>query len=337
MHTAPLDHYAGGGSVKKALKLATKVKQAPLSDPIAAGVALRMQALLNKGAELENLPSKGLNLPAAYAGDQRSQQALQRRLSEQQTGLGDPSRRKFMKQAAATAARQALPGLPTSALSVIDKLGQLNTIPPEAVRAELLRVVKAVAPKLRELMNIDSEDDLRFFDAGDALLTGDTGNIDDLTTLGLVNTAMEADELFGKSIPMSVFADYAKAANSGITRPSQLLGQIILNEYSATSGDEENLFDMVGSATEMIENILADKKMLKKLMATDDPLGEALTLVSRFVDNEHQHQLVSLLGPDAIDDVDIANLMQGYRDLYMDSQDEWEDSYYDLIDKLDKK
>lgn len=50
-----------------------------------------------------------VNLPAAYAGDQRSLGALTRVLNAKETGLESPGRRKFMKQTAAAAARQAVP------------------------------------------------------------------------------------------------------------------------------------------------------------------------------------------------------------------------------------
>lgn len=153
---SPLAAYAKGGRVKPIL-----TKQAPLSDPLAQAVAIRMQALLDKGAELENLPAKGLNLSAAYAGDQRSQQALQRRLSEQQTGLQDPSRRKFMKQTAATAAKQALPGLPgvgtvIKAAQLLDKAAPVTTeVTDEVIQAAIAKSMsmlnKGALAKLGEI------------------------------------------------------------------------------------------------------------------------------------------------------------------------------------------
>ena len=77
------------------------------ADPLATLIASRMAGQLQGAGELLGL--KNVNLPAAYAGDQRSLGALTRVQNEQETGLASPGRRKFMKQSAATAARSAIP------------------------------------------------------------------------------------------------------------------------------------------------------------------------------------------------------------------------------------
>lgn len=157
MTAAPLSAYAKGGPVKTLLKTPPRMpKQAPLSDPLAQAVAIRMQALLEKGAELEGLSVKRLNLPAAYAGDQRSAKAVRRAIAEKETGLQDPSRRKFMKDTAATAARQVLPKLPQAAqaASAMEKLGQLTStdIPDSVIQQAILTAYKGLNPKFVRLV-----------------------------------------------------------------------------------------------------------------------------------------------------------------------------------------
>jgi hypothetical protein len=77
------------------------------ADPLATAIAARMAGQLQGAGELLGL--RGANLPAAYAGDQRSMGALTRILNEQETGLASPGRRKFVKQGAAMTARAAVP------------------------------------------------------------------------------------------------------------------------------------------------------------------------------------------------------------------------------------
>lgn len=180
---SPLAAYAKGGRVKPTL-----VKQAPLSDPMAQAVAIRMQALLDKGAELENLPTKGLNLPAAYAGDQRSQQALQRRLSEQATGLQDPSRRKFMKQTAATAAKQALPGLPGvgTMIKAAQLLDRAAPVTPEIPSAKA--IIKGILDELDMLEPMADLPSFREVLAGHKLATE---HLDDDALMTLLYAADE--------------------------------------------------------------------------------------------------------------------------------------------------
>ncbi len=87
------------------------------ADPLAQLVAARMAGQLQGVSQLPGLGGlSALNIPAAYAGDQRSLQAVQRGISEAETGLPSPGRRKFMKQTAATAARSAIPDSVANAL-----------------------------------------------------------------------------------------------------------------------------------------------------------------------------------------------------------------------------
>lgn len=120
---------------------------AQATDPLAAAVAARMVGQLQGVAQLPGLSALSkVNIPAAYAGDQRSLQAVQRGISEAETGLPSPGRRKFMKQAAATAARSAVPEsvanvLGTTALkkAVGDALSP--EIPVESVQAAIASII----------------------------------------------------------------------------------------------------------------------------------------------------------------------------------------------------
>lgn len=84
-------------------------------DPLAAAVAARMSGQLEAMSPLMGL--RGVNLPAAYAGDQRSMQAVTRQLNAiDNGGLQSPGRRKILKQGAATAARSMVPDSAANAL-----------------------------------------------------------------------------------------------------------------------------------------------------------------------------------------------------------------------------
>lgn len=88
----------------------SKVRAVEEVDPLAQAIAARMIGQLNAIPEATGLGALSkLNLPAAYAGDQRSLQAVQRGISEAETGLASPGRRKMLKQGAAMAARSAVP------------------------------------------------------------------------------------------------------------------------------------------------------------------------------------------------------------------------------------
>ena len=130
--------FGGGGKVAK-----------QVIDPLAQWVATRMTGQLEQAGKLSGLGH--LNIPAAYAGDQRSLQAVQRAIRAKETGLESPGRRKILKQGAATAARSMVPdalveGLGTNILknSLQDAIVQ-PVIPKESIQA-------AIAAKFRQLV-----------------------------------------------------------------------------------------------------------------------------------------------------------------------------------------
>lgn len=102
---------------------------------------------------VSQLPGLGslsrLNIPAAYAGDQRSLQAVQRGINEAETGLQSPGRRKLLKQGAATALRSAIPDTMVEGLgaNVLKKVaGDVLTpeIPIESVQAAISQALDKV-------------------------------------------------------------------------------------------------------------------------------------------------------------------------------------------------
>lgn len=124
---------AGGGAIKKGIV-----------DPIAQAVAARMTGQLQGAGELLGL--KNINLPAAYAGDQRSLGALTRALNEQETGLASPGRRKMLKQGAAMAARSAVPDIVANTLGTTAlKKAVQDAVLPQEIPLESLQAAVAQA------------------------------------------------------------------------------------------------------------------------------------------------------------------------------------------------
>lgn len=125
--------FGKGGAAKK-----VKGGLDAMSELIANAVGVREAGKLKSIAGQMDLSPK-VNFPAAWAGDQRSLQSAQRNISEKETGLQSPGRRKILKQAAATAARSALPDLGTSALMNTVLKESLTPssviIPPESIQA----------------------------------------------------------------------------------------------------------------------------------------------------------------------------------------------------------
>jgi hypothetical protein len=108
------------------------VEPSPLSQLIAA----RMIGQLNAVPEIGGLSAlRSVNLPAAYAGDQRSLKAAQRVINEAETGLQSPGRRKMLKQGAAMTARAALPdALKTEVYAMAPRVPADAAIPDEVVQ-----------------------------------------------------------------------------------------------------------------------------------------------------------------------------------------------------------
>lgn len=135
--------------------------------PLAQAVAARMIGQLNAVGDIGGLSAlKNLNVPAAYAGDQRSLKSVQRAINEAETGIASPGRRNFMKQAAATAARQAVPEAVDTALGVVAQRATPNVvegvaIPDESIQAAILQSLLGklgTGTKARNLMqSIGSE------------------------------------------------------------------------------------------------------------------------------------------------------------------------------------
>ena len=220
MDAISTERFAAGGPIKKAAKLMTK--QAPLSDPLAQAVALRMQALLEKGAELEQLPAQGLNLPAAYAGDQRSQKALQRRLNEQPTGLAGPSRRKFIKDTTSLAARQLMPELPGGAISAASKLAQLSAgdIPDDMFQSAIMTALKRSVANTRKAhgRNVFNSPEL-LADLDEVLHGGKPQHLTELDDSAkidsIVSLLKEADNVAGSLVPPEALSAFLAKHNYG--------------------------------------------------------------------------------------------------------------------------
>lgn len=117
------------------------------ADPLAQAVAARMVGQLNALPDVLGMGALSrLNLPAAYAGDQRSLQAVQRSINEAETGLASPGRRKILKQGAAMAARSAVPDsvanlVGTTAL----KKAVQDVVTPQEIPLESLQAAAAQA------------------------------------------------------------------------------------------------------------------------------------------------------------------------------------------------
>jgi hypothetical protein len=163
---AGLDVLGKRQSVSRAAARAKLVQEA---DPLAQAVAARMIEQLNAIPEIGGLSAlKGINLPAAYAGDQRSMKAAQRAISEAETGLQSPGRRKLLKQAAATAARSAVPdtladGLGAKALQGLAKQTAEVAIPDASIQAAVWAAVqrellKAAGPSARKAKQVNQAD-----------------------------------------------------------------------------------------------------------------------------------------------------------------------------------
>lgn len=107
-------------AIQKAAKAAKETEE---DSPLAQAIAARMIGQLNAVSQLPGLEALSkVNLPAAYAGDQRSALAARRAINEAETGIASPSRRKILKQGVATAARAAIPeGVTGAALRAIAK------------------------------------------------------------------------------------------------------------------------------------------------------------------------------------------------------------------------
>ena len=102
----------------------------PLAQLIAARMAGQLEGVRNL-PQYSGALSK-VNLPAAYAGDQRSLQATQRAMNLAETGIESEGRRKFIKQAAATAARSAIPDSVANALGTgIVKKALTDAVSPQ--------------------------------------------------------------------------------------------------------------------------------------------------------------------------------------------------------------
>lgn len=129
-------------------------------DPLAEAIARRMTAQLEAIPQVGGLEAlKGVNLPAAYAGDQRSLKAAQRAINKAETGLESPGRRKMLKQTAATAARQMVPGPVDVALGAIARNAAKEAmtspvIPDESVQAAIAAAVRdTIQKRMPELHN----------------------------------------------------------------------------------------------------------------------------------------------------------------------------------------
>lgn len=124
-----LRQYAGGGKIKDAVS--------PLAQLIATRMAGQLEAVPHVLPDMG--PLSKINLPAAYAGDQRSLQAAQRGINEAETGLASPGRRKILKQGAGTAARSLIPDsvVNTLATQAGKALMEPVAIPDEAIQAAI--------------------------------------------------------------------------------------------------------------------------------------------------------------------------------------------------------
>lgn len=137
---------------------ATGEAVSPLSALLATRLSAQLEAL--QQGPLSGL--QGVNLPAAYAGDQRSLRAAQRRLSEEEQGIASPSRRKFIKQAAAGAARSVLPdSLATGMTTALEEATKSGII-RDAVSAPVGTWLEQVLGKelLRQLKSSTKEKNL---------------------------------------------------------------------------------------------------------------------------------------------------------------------------------
>jgi hypothetical protein len=154
------------GPVLRGLAVASKAVAGENPDPLAQAIAARMAGQLNALSESGGLSAlRGLNLPAAYAGDQRSLKAVQRAINEAETGLQSPGRRKLLKQAIATAARQAVPDVVDTALGAVGRAALKSSapIPDESIQAAIWaaiqdQLLKASGPTARKAGKVNPAD-----------------------------------------------------------------------------------------------------------------------------------------------------------------------------------
>jgi hypothetical protein len=124
--------FSKGSAVKKA-KGGLDVVSKMIADAVGAREASKLQSIVG---QMDLSPK--VNFPAAWAGDQKSLQAAKRSISEKETGLQSPGRRKILKQAAASAARSAIPDAisgPLMKMAVEQVMPSSVVIPPESIQA----------------------------------------------------------------------------------------------------------------------------------------------------------------------------------------------------------
>lgn len=163
--------YAGGGALKQLAKAAKRAKPvAEAADPLATAVAARMTAELEAASPLMGL-KRSKQLPAAYAGDTGALQQVQRQLNEAETGLQSPGRRKFVKQAASLAARQAVPDALANVVGsgvmkqALKEATSAPAIPDESIQAAIwasLRPLLSTKRKAKGAFNVDTLGKMHF-------------------------------------------------------------------------------------------------------------------------------------------------------------------------------
>lgn len=124
-------------------------------DPLAQLIASRMAGQLEGMKSLPGLSAlEKVNLPAAYAGDQRSLQAAQRVINEAETGLQSPGRRKVLKQGAVMAARSAVPDVVMDAVggNLVKNMVKDAVAPAVAPAIPDESVQAAIAAALNDVM-----------------------------------------------------------------------------------------------------------------------------------------------------------------------------------------
>jgi hypothetical protein len=148
----PLDVFSklGPAAVKLVAKSTARPAQEQAIDPLAQLIAARMAGQIEAIPRVGGLESlRGVNLPAAYAGDQRSLQAAQRAINKAETGLESPGRRKILKQGAAAAARQVVPeavdiALGAAGRGAIKNITTEPVIPDESIQAAISAALNSV-------------------------------------------------------------------------------------------------------------------------------------------------------------------------------------------------